>query len=113
MRATRASSRTHFTAENVQTTNDIEMLKVKEPVNGLCAKGALVLKVNYAPVKAALQTVPEELADSGFLTWFLQNLGYFAVNVEEGWGSWELHGNTLKKASFGFLRRSLRGAQKT
>lgn len=29
----RASSRTHFTAENVQTTSDVEMLKVKEPMD--------------------------------------------------------------------------------
>lgn len=63
----RASSRTHFTAENVQTTSDVEILKVKEPINGLCAKGALNPKVHYALVKAALQTVPEELADGGFL----------------------------------------------
>lgn len=89
-----------------------------------------ILKANYALVKAALQTVPEELAvevqckqhqrkrfssscyppsrsltwpgwdqcfaDSGFFrlfaekhTWFLQYLGYFAVNVEERWRSWE------------------------
>lgn len=59
----RASSGTHFTAENVQTTSDVEILKVKEPMN-VCV---LIPKVNYALVKAALQTVPEELADSGFL----------------------------------------------
>lgn len=63
----RAPSRTHFTAENVQTTSDVEILEVKEPMNGLCAKGALNPKVNYALVKAALQTVPEQLADWGFL----------------------------------------------
>lgn len=77
----RASSRTHFTAENVQTTSDVEILKVQEPMNGLCAKGALIPKVNYALVKAALQIVPEELADAGFLlgscsTWsILQSVG--------------------------------------
>lgn len=70
----------------------------------MCAKGALIPKVNYALVEAALQTVPEELADSGFL---LGSLGYFAVSVEEGWKSWELYGNTLKKACFGSLNRGL------
>lgn len=44
-----------------------EILEVKEPMNGLCAKGALNPKVNYTLVKAALQTVPEQLADGGFL----------------------------------------------
>lgn len=63
----RASSGTHFTAENVQTTSDVEILKVKEPMYGSCAKGALIPKVNYALVKAALQTVPEELDGGGFL----------------------------------------------
>lgn len=63
----RASSRTPFTAENVQTTSDVEILKVKELVNGLYAKGALNPKVNYAFIKAVLQTVPEPLADGGFL----------------------------------------------
>lgn len=63
----RASSRLHFTAENVQTTRDVEILKVKEPMDGSCAKGALIPEGNYALMKAALQTVPEELADGGFL----------------------------------------------
>lgn len=58
----RASSRTHFTAENVQTTSDVEIVKVKEPMNSLDAKGTLIPKANYALVKAALQTAPEELA---------------------------------------------------
>lgn len=38
----RASSRTHFTAENVQTTSDVEIFKVKEPMNSLDAKGTLI-----------------------------------------------------------------------
>lgn len=38
----RASSRTHFTAENVQTTSDVEIFKVKEPMNSLGAKGTLI-----------------------------------------------------------------------
>lgn len=59
----RASSRTHFTAENLQTTSDVEIVKVKESVNSLDAKDDTpILKANYALVKAALQTVPEELA---------------------------------------------------
>lgn len=73
----RTSSGTHFTAENVQTTSDIEILKVKELMDSSCAKGALIPKVNYALLKAALQTVPGELADGWFLTWLLQYLGYF------------------------------------
>lgn len=36
-------------------------------MDGSCAKGALIPEVNYALVRAALQTVPEELADGGFL----------------------------------------------
>lgn len=51
----RALSRTHFTAENVQTTSNVEIFKVKEPVTSLDAKGTLVPKANYALVKAALQ----------------------------------------------------------
>lgn len=59
----RASSRTHFTAENLQPTSDVEIFKVKESVNSLDAKDdTLILKANYALVKAVLQTVPEELA---------------------------------------------------
>lgn len=58
----RALSRTHFAAENVQTTSDVEVFKTKDPVSNLDAKGTLIRKANYALVKAALQTAPEELA---------------------------------------------------
>lgn len=87
----RASSRTHFTAENVQTTSDVEILKVKEPINSFCAKGALNPKVHYALVKAALQTVSEELADGGFLlgsysTWgILQSVWKNSGGAEITW----------------------------
>lgn len=106
----RASSGTHFSAEtSLQTTSDVEILKVKEPVDGSCAKGVLIPKVNYALVKAALQTVPEEFADGGF---WLGSYSTWGI-LQSGWRSWELYGNTLKKACFGSLNRSLRGPQET
>lgn len=52
-------------------------------MDGSCAKGALIPKVNYALVKAALQTMPEECADGGFLFGSYKYLGYLAVSVEE------------------------------
>lgn len=79
----KASSRAHFTAENVQTISDVEILKVKKPMDGLCAKGALIPKVNYALVKTALQIVPEEPADGGFLLGSYKYLRYVAVSVGE------------------------------
>lgn len=56
-----ASSRTHFTAENVQATSDAEIFKVKEPMYSLDANGTLIPKADYGLVKAALQTAPEDL----------------------------------------------------
>lgn len=56
-----ASSRTHFTAETIQTTSDAEIFKVKEPMNSLDANGTLIPKADCALVKAALQTAPEDL----------------------------------------------------
>lgn len=85
--SSRASSQTHFTAENVQTTSDVEILKVKEPMNGLCAKGTLISKVNYALVKAALQTVPEELADGGFLLGSYSTWGILQSVLGKGGGA--------------------------
>lgn len=83
----RASSGTHFTAENVQTTSDVKILKVKEPMNGLCAWSALNPKVNYALVKAALQTVPEQLADGGFLLGSYSTWGILQSVWKKGGGA--------------------------
>lgn len=60
----RASSRTCFTADSVQAIGDVEILKVKEPVNSADAKGTPIPKSDHFLVRAVLQTAPEDLAVS-------------------------------------------------
>lgn len=60
----RASSRTYCTADNAQAIGDVEIPKVKEPVNSLDAKGTPIPKSGCALVRAVLQTAPEHLAVS-------------------------------------------------
>lgn len=90
----KASCRTHFTAENVQTTSDVEILKVKKPMDDLCVKGALIPKVNYALVKAALQTVPEELGSYKYLGVFGSQCGGAENYMEIAWKRRDLGSST-------------------